>query len=76
MGTAHYHVPQNGHFLSKYSLLSRLVFKHRPSFQWKTNFKRKLDTLSKRWNIKRFLLWCRLAILTELFSFASFSNAN
>ena len=73
-GTAHYHVPQNGHFLSTYRLLSRLAFKHDPSFLWKTNFKSKPDALSKGWNIKHFLLWCRPAKLTELFSFASFQR--
>ena len=30
--TAHYHVPQNGHVFSTYRLLSRLSFKHDPSF--------------------------------------------
>ena len=34
-------------FLSTYRLLSRLVFKHDPSFLWKTNFKSKPDALSK-----------------------------
>ena len=63
-------------FLSMYRLLSRLGFKHDPSFLWKTNFKSKPDALSIGWNIKHCLLWCRLAKLTELFSFASFSNAN
>ena len=46
-GTAHYHVPQNGHFLSTYRLLSRLVFKHDPSFLRKTNVKSEPDALSK-----------------------------
>ena len=34
-------------FLSTYRLLSRLVFKHDPSFLWKTSFKSKTDALSK-----------------------------
>ena len=63
-------------FLSTYRLLSRLVFKNEPSFLWKTNFKSKPDDLSKGGDIKHFLLWCRPAKLTELFSLASFSNGN
>ena len=63
-------------FLSTYRLLSRLDFKHDPSFLWKPILKAN-QTLSVRgWNIKHFLLWCKQAKLTELFSFASFSNAN
>ena len=34
-------------FLSTYRLLSRLVFKHEPSFLWKPNFKSKSDALNK-----------------------------
>ena len=41
-------------FLSTYKLLSRLVFKHDPSFLWKTNFKSKPDALSKEGDIKHF----------------------
>ena len=59
-------------FLSTYRLLSRLVFNPDLFFLWKTNFKSRPDALSEGWNIKHFLLWCRLAKLTELSSFASF----
>ena len=38
--------------------------------------KAKQTLLVRGWNIKRFLLWCRPAKLSQLLSFASFSNAN
>ena len=40
--------------LSMYRLLSHVVFKHNPSFRWKTNFKSKTDALSKEVERKTF----------------------
>ena len=63
-------------FLSTYRLLSRLVFKHGPSFLRKPNFKSKADALSKGMEHETFSAVVLAGKLTELFSFASFSNTN